>query len=451
MNSTMKRLILSLTISLCALAASAQIRTAYFMEGSYFRSDMNPALIPDRGYFTVPVISGLGMGINNNFLSVDNFIYSRDGETVTALDSRVGTSEFIDKLPKNGHFDFNANINLFSAGFSTRKMFWSIGANVRANVDMNVGKNLFYAMKNIGNGTYDLSSVSFDGSAYSEIYVGACRPIFDWLRVGARAKGLIGIVNVGADLRKGTFAVTRSEIGADMHGVVRGSGIIINPDYTVGKDAELGTLMADGVRLNNLRSGGIAFDLGAEASLLMDHLKVSIGITDLGFISWSKEAAASADLRYGIDFRGVDFKTGEVNMESTNQITTNAPQGYTRRLNTTINIGVEYNLLNNWIAFGLLSHTEFRQLYTISELTASANFRIGKHFTTTLSHTFCGRNRAGIFGFALNVHTVGANLFLGTDYIDTTYVPAGSMLCPKYQKSFCYYIGLGFNLGENKF
>ena len=166
----MKRLILSLTISLCALAASAQIRTAYFMEGSYFRSDMNPALIPDRGYFTVPVISGLGMGINNNFLSVDNFIYSRDGETVTALDSRVGTSEFIDKLPKNGHFDFNANINLFSAGFSTRKMFWSFGANVRANVDMNVGKNLFYAMKNIGNGTYDLSSVSFDGSAYSEIH-----------------------------------------------------------------------------------------------------------------------------------------------------------------------------------------------------------------------------------------------------------------------------------------
>ena len=29
---------------------SAQMRTAYFMEGSYFRTDMNAALAPTRGY-----------------------------------------------------------------------------------------------------------------------------------------------------------------------------------------------------------------------------------------------------------------------------------------------------------------------------------------------------------------------------------------------------------------
>ena len=447
----MKRLISTLVISFAVLTASAQIRTAYFMEGSYFRTDMNPALIPTKGYFTLPAISGLGVSVNNNIFSVDNFIYSRDGQTVTALDSRVTADEFLGKLPNKGKFDFNTNINIFSGGFSTRKMFWNFGANVRANMDLSLDKTLFQALKSLGNGNYDLSTIAFDAPAYSEVYVGACRPIFDWLRVGARAKGLIGFVNVGGVLNEGLFSVTRSQVAASVQGSIRGNGLIINPDYTVGKDGELGTILADGVRMDNLRSGGIAFDLGAEARLLMDRLRVSIGITDLGFISWSKEAAASADLRYNIKYRGINFNSGEVDMESSQSITTNAAEGYTRRLNTTLNIGAEYSILNNWIAFGLLSHTEFRALYTISELTASANFRIGKHFTTTLSHTLCGRNRVGIFGFALNVHTPGVNLFVGTDYIGATSVAAGSFNVPKYQKSLCYYFGLGFNLGENKF
>ena len=200
-----------------------------------------------------------------------------------------------------------------------------------------------------------------------------------------------------------------------------------------------------------LKSGGFGVDLGAEARFLNDKLRVSLSITDLGFISWSKSAAARAEFGYGFTYKGVNLTTKEVDMQSEDNISMVAPSGYTKSLNTTLNIGAEYTILNNWISFGLLSHTEFRQLYTLSELIASVNFRVGKNFSATLSHTFCGRNRAGIFGAAINVHTAGLNLFLGADYIDTNYASAGEMVVPKFQKSLNYYFGLGFNLGKTKF
>lgn len=447
----MKRIILTLVISLSLLTATAQMRTAYFMEGSYFRTDLNPALVPGRGYVAIPVLSGLGVGVNNNFLSVNNFVYNRDGETVLALDSRVDSEEFLGRLPKKGHLSLNSDINLLAAGFSAKKMFWNFGVKARVNFDVVTSKDLFAALKSLGNNSYDLSTVGFDGTAYSEIYIGACRPIFDWLRVGARVKGLVGVINVGGQLSEGNFSITRSQIVGSLRGDLHMSGLMVRSDYKTGEIEEVSDILEEEFSTAGLKSGGFGVDLGAEARFLNDKLRVSLSITDLGFISWSKSAAARAEFGYGFTYKGVNLTTGEVDMQSDDNISMVAPSGYTKSLNTTLNIGAEYTILNNWISFGLLSHTEFRQLYTLSELIASVNFRVGKSFSATLSHTFCGRNRAGIFGAAINVHTAGLNLFLGADYIDTNYASTGEMVVPKFQKSLNYYFGLGFNLGKTKF
>lgn len=444
----MRRVIIFVAALLLAFTSSAQMRTAYFMDGSYFRNDMNPALIPSRGYIVLPVLSGTGLGLNNNFLSVDNFVYNRDGQTVTALDSRVSTSDFIDKLPQNSHLNLNADIRLLAVGFSTKKAFWNFGANLRVNADVATDRTLFYALKNIGNGTYDLSTVGVDASAYAELYFGACIPVTEWLNVGAKVKGLVGIVNLNGQLADSYFSVTRSEVAANIRGTLRASGIVVNPNYPIGEQVDLEQMIGEPLE-NGINSGGAALDFGAEARLLGDRLRVSVGVTDLGFISWSAKSSAAASVNYDLKYRGYNFNTGELDMTSEGDITTATPAGYTRRLNTTLNVGVEYNILNDRIAFGLLSHTEFRQLYTSSELTASVNFRLAKLFSATFSHTFCGRNRPGILGFALNLHPPGANLFFGFDYLDTSYVLAGKFVAPKYQKSFNFYTGLGFNLGKS--
>ena len=448
----MKRIILTIVISLSLLTASAQLRSAYFMEGSYFRTDMNPALVPHRGYFTLPALGGVGVGMHNNQLSVDNLFYNRDGQTVFALDSRVDADEFLGKLPDKGHQSFNADVNILAVGFSANKMFWNFGIKARVSADIATSKDMFGALKSLGNNNYDLSSVGVDATAYGEIYLGAVRSVTDWLNVGARVKGIVGLFDANAHLTKGNFAITRSQITGSLSGELHMAGAVVNSTANVGKMEDVSDLITTDISGDGFKSGGFGVDLGAEARFFDEHLRVSLAVTDLGFISWSAKSAQSATAGYNFTYSGVNINTGEVNFSGTPEVKSTADtKGYTKRLNTTLNVGVEYNILNNWIAFGLLSHTEFRQLCTISELTASVNFRIAKCFTTTFSHTFCGRNRAGILGAAVNIHTAGLNLFLGTDYIDTTYVagPEGILL-PKYQKSFNFYFGLGFGLGKNK-
>ena len=116
----MKRLIfiaMCVAASMIGFSASAQMRSSYFMEGSYFRTDLNPALAPTRGYVALPGLGGFGMNINNNFLSVDNFFYKNGDEVVTALHESVSADKFLGKLPNTGRL--SANLNIRSAKFDS--------------------------------------------------------------------------------------------------------------------------------------------------------------------------------------------------------------------------------------------------------------------------------------------------------------------------------------------
>ena len=78
--SIMKKIAILLVAAFALLGvntANAQSRTSYFMEGTYFRSEFNPALVPTRGYFMMPGMSGINLNVGTNFLSFDNFIYKR--------------------------------------------------------------------------------------------------------------------------------------------------------------------------------------------------------------------------------------------------------------------------------------------------------------------------------------------------------------------------------------
>ena len=187
--------------------------------------------------------------------------------------------------------------------------------------------------------------------------------------------------------------------------------------------------------------------------LLDERLKVSAAVTDLGFICWSKATTANASIDGRFSYTGIDFdNSSKAQTESNFDTTMTAPSGaYTTRLNCGLNFGVEYNILDNHIAFGVLSHTQFCQTMSYTELTASVNFRAGNCFTATVSHTFLNHNRLGIFGFALNVHPAGFNLFLGADYIDCSFAKYKSAAVPKFAKSMNFYFGMGFNLGKAKY
>ena len=69
----MKRL-LCLIALLVTIGASAQNPTTYFMDGYAMRSQWNPAFAPKQGYFNIPLIGALQVGVQGN-LALDNILY----------------------------------------------------------------------------------------------------------------------------------------------------------------------------------------------------------------------------------------------------------------------------------------------------------------------------------------------------------------------------------------
>lgn len=208
--------------------------------------------------------------------------------------------------------------------------------------------------------------------------------------------------------------------------------------------------------LKGFKNWGLGLDLGFEFRLLDDHLKISVGANDIGFLKWNGNNTVNAEGKANFSYEGFNLTTGDAKLGYGYEANMVPSKGsYTSRLTASLNAGVEYNILNNYIAFGLLSHTQFCQNFTRTELTASVNFRIGRWLSTSFSHTFLNGNQPGVLGWALNLHPPGFHLFLGADYIDTRFAVYStankSIPIPKMMNSANVYVGVGFNLGKAKY
>ena len=401
-------------------------------------------------------MSGVGANVSNNFLSVDNFFYKKNGEVVTAFHGSVGTAEFLNRLPNTEKLGVNLNVNILGAGFYSNHTFWNFGINMRSQSDIALSKDIFKALKTLGNGTYNLSDTSISSNNFAEVYVGSSFPVCKWINVGVKVKFLIGIMNASTDISEMVANVSPESISARLRGTVRANGLIfdsskVRPGEKFSSDA----LKFNDINfmLKNARSFGAAIDAGVEFNLLNDHLRVSAAVTDLGFIKWYKKSHVTAEANADFNFNGINLNSNEADLNSNFDATWSSTpaKGYVTRLNCSMNVGVEYTILRNRISFGLLSHTEFCNSMSYTELTASVNFRPLNWLSATLSHTFLNRNKLGVFGFALNIHPSAINIFVGADYIDLKMVSYKGMPIPRNMKSINVYAGIGFNLGRPKF
>ena len=437
------------------VTASAQMRTAYFMEGSYFRTDMNAALAPTRGYIKLPAIGGLGVDFGNNYFSVNNLFYKKDGGIYTFMHNGVSADEFLGKLGNKGKLSVNLNTSILGFGAHTKKLFWSFGLNLRSNTEITLSKDMFAALKNLSNGYYDLGDTHISNREYIEAALGFAIPIKDFMTFGFRAKGLVGIADLSMKMDKMYLDINENSVRAELMGGIRGNCPMFTPNYVVGSEFSVDGIMQQDIMqaLKNIKSWGLGLDFGFEFRFLDDHLKVSVGVNDLGFIKWYGNTTINAEGKAHFTYEGFNLTTNEAKMDGGFEAVMAQPEGsYTTRLSCSLNGGVEYNILNNWIAFGVLSHTEFCQNFTRTELTASVNFRIMRWLSTSFSHTFLNGNQPGVLGWALNIHPTGFNLFLGADFIDTRFAVYNQKIpVPKMMTSANVYVGVGFNLGKAKY
>ena len=451
----LNKIVISLVALFATISVSAQMRTAYFMEGSYFRTDMNAALAPTRGYIKVPVIGGVGVDFGNNYFSVNNLLYKRNGGLYTFMSDKVSANEFLGKLENKGKLSFNLNTSILGFGAHTKKLFWSFGLNLRSQTEVTLSKDMFSALKNLSNGHYDLGDTHISNREYLEASLGFAIPIKEFMTFGFRAKGLAGLLDASMKMDKMYIDINENSVSAELMGGIRGNCLALNGAYTPGANFSIEEILqTDPTKLSNgIKSWGLGLDLGFEFRLLDDHLKISVGANDIGFIKWYSGSTVNADGSANFSYEGFNLTTHEAKAGGGFNAELTPSQGsYTTRLSASLNGGIEYNILNNWIAFGVLSHTEFCQNFTRTELTASVNFRIMRWLSTSFSHTFLNGNQPGVLGWALNIHPTGFNLFLGADFIDTRFaVYNQSIPIPQYMTSANFYVGVGFNLGKAKY
>lgn len=189
----MKKIRILLAALLATVGAAAQNPSSYFMEGSTFRSQLNPAFAPQRGYVNFPVLGGIQVGMSGN-ISLDKIFYPRDGKLVTLLDSSVSAAEALSGLKDKNLLGADTRINVIGFGAYTknRKNFWSFDLNVRVNEDANLPYSLFEFIKLGKEG--QIRNIGTSTDFYLEAAFSYSFPLMDdRLYIGIRGKFLAGL------------------------------------------------------------------------------------------------------------------------------------------------------------------------------------------------------------------------------------------------------------------
>ena len=350
----------------CTLSANAQfLRTSYFMEGTHYRQQLNPALTPTKGYFNLPVIGAVNATVGSTSLGYQDII-----DIIDNGDDFYKSTDFMNRLKDNNKLNVNFSTEILSAGWYKGKNFWSFNIGLRTDIGANLTKNMFTFLnemdqieENWRNSAYDISNQQLNINAYTEIGLGLSRQINSRLTVGARVKALLGIGNMELKLNQIAMSanlptdaeiakwsdqnywnnITPSEakalkdkfeayhakldVNASLKSSFKGLNLVEessnpenpeSPKYVSDFDFDSGDLGIAGY--------GFGIDLGASYKI-MDNLTVSASILDLGFISWSKSstkiASANPKLKpiYGKDYvAGIDINDPQSFVNAANDL-----------------------------------------------------------------------------------------------------------------------------------
>ena len=358
----------------CTLSANAQfLRTSYFMEGTHYRQQLNPALTPTKGYFNLPVIGAVNATVGSTSLGYQDII-----DIIDDGDDFYTKPDFMNRLKDNNKLNVNFSTEILSAGWYKGKNFWSFNIGLRTDIGANLTKNMFTFLnemetveENWRNSNYDISGQQLNINAYTEIGLGLSRQINSRLTVGARVKALLGIGNMELKLNRVAMsanlpsdqqinqwssesywnsmspsqAVQAAQelkdkfnnyhanltVGAELKSSFKGLELQEEEgkDYVTDFDFDSGKLGIAGY--------GFGIDLGASYKIL-DNLTVSASVLDLGFISWSKSSTKIASANPDpIDIKGstyanmVDPNNPNTVMNAVNQLQNDA-QGYMDRV-----------------------------------------------------------------------------------------------------------------------
>lgn len=448
----MKRLLSTLTAVLVCASAAAQSPTLYFMEGVPQRSQMNPALAPQRGYFNIPALGGVAVTAGGN-TSLDNLLFRRDGRLVTLLSPSVSSAEALAGLRPNNLVNGDMRLNLlgFGAYASDRKSFWSFDLDLRTSASSQFPYELFRFFKT-GESTR-IRNLGLSAETFAEAGFNYSFPVGERVYVGARVKFLVGLARAKACFTQFDVSLGENEWYADAVGELEIDSRLL----TLPAKREQG---ADGVyrdyyRLDDLKFDtkfapagyGAAVDIGATYEPVR-NLQVSAAISDIGFIAWSKAGSTRGTVARKLTFSGaqvdasgvadIDFDLDDLKFEKAGR------RSVTRMLRYTMNLGAEYRLWERRVGVGALYQIRRYDYTALHDLTASVDFRPVRWFGLTGSCSFIA-NRACALGLGLNLNPGWISFYVATDVLLSE---KSAQWIPLRQGRMNFDLGIGIPMGR---
>ena len=441
------------------------LRSAYFMEGSSARLQLNPGLQPTRGYFNIPVIGALNVSANSNTLGIQDIIdVIDDGNDI------FSNNTLFNRLKLDNDLNVNLNTDILSFGWYKGKNFWSVNAGVRMDVGARLNKGMFEFMRNVNgfaleniagqNQHYDMSNQKIRMNAYGEVGLGFSRRFTEKLTVGVKVKALLGLARAEMNINKFNVSMDLPEMPEYTSDYTQ---VELSPEDWMGKGY---AYEANGNIVTTMKGGGITFDqngmiedfdfdehdLGiAGGGFGMDfgfsyeitpNLIVSASVLDLGFLKWNKKETRMGSVEGSenviIDgsnydqYIGGDFLSLErFNFKEQQDVDYKSRT----RLSSTAVAAAEYSILNKKLSFGAMYSAHFVQPKALHDITFSATYRPKNWFNAALSYSPI---LAG--GKSLGVALKLGPIFLGTDY----------MYFGKNSKSVNGFLGLSIPLGSKR-
>ncbi len=432
----------------CAILSAggfAQSRTGYFNDNLHLSNRQNPAVLPTAGYFSIPVLGMIDLGLSSDFKNFSTLI-----NAVSTDEGILEDDAFYNSLKANNQIDLDLKTDILSFGWWKGKNFWSINVGLKVNAGASLPKSLLqFARESALYSDYgssdipdaDIRNVTMRMKGYTDIGVGYSRRINEKFTIGGRAKVLLGWANVNLGVDEFALQVNAPENPDDFnpdanygHTSARAH---VKTSYKGGglkfdEDGRVSEFALDGF---GVAGYGVGFDLGLTYSPIK-HLTLSAAVQDLGFIKWQKgsTSTATADHSENLTYETYqNYLSDDVFDLDKYELREEESKSYTTGLNTTLMAGGEYRLgAKEQFSVGALYSLRFAELRNVSTISAVAGYVPASVFNASISYSYMQYTGS----------VVGALIKLGNTFLGADYAFAGP------QASYNFYIGTAFTIGK---
>lgn len=279
--------------------------TTYFMKSMANRTSLNPALQPEHSYLAIPLVLGnVQADLKTNTLNLDHLAFRQNGDLLSFMHREITADRFLSQMSAHNYVGAEVDYSLFSMGFYGKKGYWNIDLNLKAQGDADLPYEAFELLKKgfamdepslyqVKNLRTTLNGYLEAGAAYSRAFPDK------GLVAGVRAKVLLGLVNFNFHINEMQVDAGMEEWRIRSKATMQASAPKLRPTYD--KEGRFHSFKWD--NHFNISGYGMGIDLGAVCSLshpaesfsggwsnFLDKLTLSVAITDIGFVYWTKKS-----------------------------------------------------------------------------------------------------------------------------------------------------------------